>query len=318
VTYQGNAGERGYDPFNYTISDPYGKTASAAINMFNYTAMTAYGDSITVTAGHAYTFDPRTNDVQADGDSFTVQSVGTASHGTATVNSGGASVTYTAYASDPQEGDSFTYTDVDAHGFTGSATVSVLIYAAPVATADSVGATTASPATYDPRTNDTGVAITVTGVTQPAHGSVSIGSGGTSVTYTSVAGYTGTDSFTYTITDMDGATATATDTVTVAAANRPPVAVNDSVEADGLLHNYNPTVIFDPRTNDSDPDNDPLTITAVTQGSRGSVSFTSTSVTYTENACNNLGDSFNYTISDGHGHTASATVSVTNYCDPGT
>lgn len=71
-------------------------------------------------------------------------------------------------------------------------------------------------------------------------------------------------------------------------------------------------VTLDPRTNDTDGNNDPLSITAVTQGSGGAVTFTSTSVTYIPNA-NFAGptDTFNYTISDGQGGTASSTVTVT-------
>ncbi|MSR13183.1 MAG: hypothetical protein EXR86_01155 [Gammaproteobacteria bacterium] len=61
--------------------------------------------------------------------------------------------------------------------------------------------------------------------------------------------------------------------------------------------------------NDSDADRDPLSITGVTQGQLGQVSFTPTGITY-----QSLGitgnDAFRYTISDGLGHTASATVSV--------
>src|SRR6185295_15536537 len=54
-----------------------------------------------------------------------------------------------------------------------------------------------------------------------------------------------------------------------------------------------------------------LTITAVTQGAHGSVTFTATNVSYTPTGNYNGADSFTYTIGDGHGGSATATVSVT-------
>jgi hypothetical protein len=52
-------------------------------------------------------------------------------------------------------------------------------------------------------------------------------------------------------------------------------------------------------------------VTAVTQGANGSVTFTPTGVSYTPAANYNGPDSFTYTIGDGHGGSAVATVFVT-------
>jgi hypothetical protein len=54
-----------------------------------------------------------------------------------------------------------------------------------------------------------------------------------------------------------------------------------------------------------------LTVTAVTQGSHGSVSFTAAGVSYTPDANFNGSDSFTYAISDGNGGSDTATVNVT-------
>jgi hypothetical protein len=64
--------------------------------------------------------------------------------------------------------------------------------------------------------------------------------------------------------------------------------------------------------NDSDPDSDPLTITAVTQGTNGGVVSTDgATVSYTPGP-NVLGtDTFTYTIDDGQSGTDTATVTVT-------
>ncbi|HEX9822235.1 MAG TPA: Ig-like domain-containing protein, partial [Methylomirabilota bacterium] len=64
--------------------------------------------------------------------------------------------------------------------------------------------------------------------------------------------------------------------------------------------------------NDSDPDGDPLTVTAVTDPAHGSaVNNGDGTVTYTPDAGFVGSDSFEYTISDGAGGADSATVSVT-------
>lgn len=64
--------------------------------------------------------------------------------------------------------------------------------------------------------------------------------------------------------------------------------------------------------NDSDPDNDPLTVDKVTPGAEGTAEANSNgTVTYTPREGFIGSDSFTYTISDGSGGVATATVSVT-------
>ncbi|MEA3036794.1 MAG: hypothetical protein QOH04_2571 [Sphingomonadales bacterium] len=91
--------------------------------------------------------------------------------------------------------------------------------------------------------------------------------------------------------------------------NLPPDAVNDSVtvDEDSGATDLTSTLLG----NDTDPENDTLTITSGTNGSHGTVSVVAGVLTYTPNANYNGSDSFNYTISDGHSHTDTATVSVT-------
>ena len=88
--------------------------------------------------------------------------------------------------------------------------------------------------------------------------------------------------------------------------NHAPVAV-----ADTLAAAVNTAVTFNPRTNDTDVDNDPLTITGATTPAHGTTSFVAGSVTYTPASSYSGSDSFSYTVSDGYGGTSSATVSVT-------
>jgi Bacterial Ig domain/Fibronectin type III domain len=95
-------------------------------------------------------------------------------------------------------------------------------------------------------------------------------------------------------------------TVTVPASNRPPVAVADTATTPAGA-----PVTISVLANDSDPDGDPLRITAVTQGAHGTVTFTTTSVTYTPVSTYSGTDSFTYTITDGRGAYATAPVTVT-------
>src|SRR5207249_4633520 len=83
--------------------------------------------------------------------------------------------------------------------------------------------------------NESTQTLTITSVTQPAHGTVAITNSGADLTYTPDADYNGPDSFTYTITDngttngvLDAKTDTATVTMTVTPVNDAPVATSGS------------------------------------------------------------------------------------------
>ncbi len=92
--------------------------------------------------------------------------------------------------------------------------------------------------------------------------------------------------------------------------NRAPNARDDGVVR---LHS---TQDIDVLANDSDPDGDPLTIVAVTQGEHGSVKILSVggtlgrAVQYNPNGQYVGPDSFTYTISDGRGGMDTAKVSI--------
>lgn len=155
--------------------------------------------------------------------------------------------------------------------------------------------------------NDTdpdGDALTISAVTPPAHGSAVITAG--RINYTPTAGYLGSDSFTYTISDGKGGSASATVRVTVALPNRPPIANNDL-----YLVFYNTPLTADVLTNDSDPDGDPLTILSFTQATNGAVTRGANNTLIYTATLDYIGlDSFTYTISDGRGGTATATVNL--------
>jgi hypothetical protein len=89
--------------------------------------------------------------------------------------------------------------------------------------------------------------------------------------------------------------------------NGVPVAQNDQATVD---FNSSGTPI-DVLANDSDPDNDTLTITAVGAAAHGVATISGGVVSYVPAADYSGADSFTYTISDGNGGTATATVNVT-------
>lgn len=93
--------------------------------------------------------------------------------------------------------------------------------------------------------------------------------------------------------------------------NNAPVAVDDQITV-----YYGTPKVFDPRTNDSDSDGDPLTITSVGVASSGVTSYAANSVTYNPNSGFIGTDSFSYTVSDGNGGLATATVLVTVRLNP--
>ncbi|WP_197433717.1 cadherin-like domain-containing protein, partial [Bradyrhizobium sp. CCH5-F6] len=105
------------------------------------------------------------------------------------------------------------------------------------------------------------------------NGTVSFNAQTNTVTFTPTTGYTGAASFSYAIADGQGGTATATVSLTVnAPANQPPVANNDS----GYNTTQNTALAIAASTllaNDTDPNGDPLTVTGVSGGVNGTVSF---------------------------------------------
>ncbi len=129
------------------------------------------------------------------------------------------------------------------------------------------------------------------------------------VTFTPAANFAGIAGFDYTVSDGKGGQATGRVTVTVTPVNDAPVAVADSlagtedtvltIGAGGLV------------ANDTDVDGDTLTVTAVSDAVGGTVSLNGAQIVFSP-ASNLTGPvSFRYTVSDGHGGTSSALVTIT-------
>ncbi|MEW6753456.1 MAG: cohesin domain-containing protein, partial [Candidatus Latescibacterota bacterium] len=128
--------------------------------------------------------------------------------------------------------------------------------------------------------NDTdpeGDPLSITGAGQPAHGTVLLDAGDTTLTYTPAADFHGEDTFTYTVSDPGGATATGTVLVTVAAVNDPPAAPLRISPADAAaLARGSVTFAW---TAAPDADGDPVTYTVVVKAGAFERAFTTSETT---------------------------------------
>lgn len=310
--YTPKANYNGLDSFTYTISDGVHGTATATVNIKVRPvndAPLAVDDVAATSEDVAVTIDVRTNDKDVDGDNLRLTAVGAAAHGLAEIVSSGR-VRYT-----PDTGfqgvDSFLYTIDDGNGGTNTARVIVSVGPvndSPVAGDDTAATDEDIALTIAVLFNDSdpdGDSLGITDIGEPAHGTAVLNADGT-ITYTPASNFHGIDSFFYTIGDGNGGADTATVSVTVRPVNDPPQAGNDFTET-----NEDTSLTFGPLANDSDADGDDLHVSAVGIPLHGTAVINPDGrVTYTPHA-NYVGpDSFIYTIGDGYGGTATATVNI--------
>ncbi len=309
VVYTPSPGFSGTDTFTYTIADGHGGTDTATVTVNALAANdppVAQDDNGTTGEDGELSVKVLLNDSDPDSDSLVVQSVTQPAHGVAINN--GIDVTY---VPDPNFSgtDTFTYTVSDGNGKTDTATVIVTVTAKnnpPAAQDDSVVTDESTLVTIPVLSNDSdpdGDFLLIESFTQPANGSVL--NAKTGVSYIPDPGFQGIDTFIYTASDGNGGTAKATVTVSVAAVNDSPSAQDDNAVTDEGFPVTIPVLL-----NDSDPDDDAISIQSVTQAENGAVSNDGTDVTYTPNPGFSGVDIFSYTISDGKGGTDTATVFV--------
>ncbi|HEX8002999.1 MAG TPA: Ig-like domain-containing protein [Mycobacteriales bacterium] len=207
--------------------------------------------------------------------------------------------------------DTFTYTVADGSGGTDTAVVTITVTSvndAPVAGNDTRTTPEDTALTMTAlRNNDSDVdgdSLSIVSFTQPAHGTVTCSA--TACTYTPDANYFGPDSWTYTISDGKGGTATATVTMTVTAVNDAPVAADDARTTP-----EDTAITVGVTGNDTDTEGNALSVVAHTPATSGTVTCGATTCTYTPGPDFHGSDSFTYTVSDGAGGTATATVLIT-------
>ncbi|HWL50187.1 MAG TPA: Ig-like domain-containing protein, partial [Acidimicrobiia bacterium] len=224
VRYQPTTGYEGGDFFNYTVSDGHGGSATGRVDLTvenGGNVPTVVDDVASTQEDNGVTIDVLANDSNPGGGALSIDSVTQPAHGTVTVTPSD-EINYVP-AANYHGGDSFTYVVTNPGGASASGQVTITVTSVndnPTATADSASTPAGTARSITVLANDSDVdgdTLSVTGATSPAHGSATVGAGGT-IVYTPNSGYVGPDTFTYGISDGAGGVASAAVTITVSAA----------------------------------------------------------------------------------------------------
>jgi hypothetical protein len=298
-TYTPPTNWSGAATFTYTVTDAAAQTATATVTVdvlpsVQPDSYTADGSTpLTVSAPGVLA-----NDV---GTALTVTSNTTPGHGAVIVHANG-SLTYTAAAGFSGT-DSFQYTASDSSSLTGTATVTIQVtpaagspsYTTPAGTTLDVAAAQGVVAASD------GSGLTAAETSGTSHGSLSLNADG-SFTYTPNAGYSGDDSFGFQVTDSHTQQSSGTASIVVtpiaaADSGTTPYRTELSVTAPGVLGN-------DVGTG--------LTVISNTTPGHGTATVSADGAYVYTPAIGFVGtDTFQYTLKDQAGSTASATVTIT-------
>ncbi|EKY4194298.1 tandem-95 repeat protein, partial [Vibrio harveyi] len=294
---------------SYTISDGQltdDATVAVTVNPVN-DAPVAVNDTVATDEDTAVTIDVLANDSDPENDTLTITAASVpAEQGTVTIVDG--KLVFT--PAENFNGDAtISYTISDGQ-LTDDATVAVTVNPvndAPVAVNDTVATDEDTAVTIDVLANDSDPEndqLTITNASVPAEqGTVAIVDG--KLVFTPAENFNGDATISYTVSDGE-LTDDATVAVTVNPVNDAPVAVNDTVATD-----EDTAVTIDVLANDSDPENDQLTITnASVPAEQGTVAIVDGKLVFTPAENFNGDATISYTISDGQ-LTNDATVAVT-------
>ncbi|EPO5781836.1 tandem-95 repeat protein, partial [Vibrio harveyi] len=294
---------------SYTISDGQltdDATVAVTVNPVN-DAPVAVDDTVTTDEDTAVTIDVLANDSDPENDQLTITNASVpAEQGTVTIVDG--KLVFT--PAENFNGDAtISYTISDGE-LSDDATVAVTVNPAndaPVAVNDAVSTDEDTAVTIDVLANDSDPendTLTITAASVPAEqGTVAIVDG--KLVFTPAENFNGDATISYTISDGQ-LTDDATVAVTVNPVNDAPVAVNDAVSTD-----EDTAVTIDVLANDSDPENDTLTITAASvPAEQGTVTIVDGKLVFTPAENFNGDATISYTISDGQ-LSDDATVAVT-------
>lgn len=213
------------DTFTYTTTDALGGTTEGGMVTVTVTGLNdapiAVGDTLNATENTPLTLPNSAltdNDTDVDVETLRPAVVTPPTNGSITLHPNG-TFTYTPNAG-YNGSDSFTYAAYDGTAFSNVVTVNINVNDNPDAVDDTATVNQNSTGIeIDVLANDTdsdpGQTLTITAVDATSTEGGTITTDGTTVTYTPLAGFDGTDTFTYTISDGNGGTDTATVSVTV-------------------------------------------------------------------------------------------------------
>ncbi|TMP16764.1 Ig-like domain-containing protein [Pseudoalteromonas sp. S2893] len=305
VIFTSEANFNGQVTVNYTLSD--GTDTAMGVLTITVTpvndAPIANPDSATILEDAVTTnINVLSNDTDPENDSLTISD---ASTNTGSVSVAGSNLAYTPEA-DFNGQAVITYTLSDGTD-TASGVLNITVTPvndAPVANPDTATINEDSSTTVNVVANDTdteGDSLTITTVSADS-GSATIVAN--QIQYTPQADYNGTAVVTYTISDGEAATS-ATLNITINSVNDAPVATPDTatILEDAAATNINVL------GNDTDVENDTLSISAVTATS-GTVTSSASDVIYTPDANFNGQATINYTLTDGT-DTANGVLTIT-------
>ncbi|EOR94991.1 hypothetical protein ADIARSV_1862 [Arcticibacter svalbardensis MN12-7] len=288
VFYTPNNAYSGYDIFFYTVKDNYGLESNIA------TVTIAVNIKPEGSNDNAFTYSNipvliRVLDNDRGRTGATVFKLSNPLHGTVALETDG-TFTYTPVSGFSGK-DSFTYMIRNLQNLE-SDPITVFINVNPLGSADAVTTASDTPVTIRVKDNDLSqTGTTVQQETNPLHGSIAVGETGI-ITYTPVAGYTGTDVFTYTLVTSDGLQSLPIN-VTVSITGLPPIApaINVNVPLNGS------TTINIPL-----PAGSFIKITTPPTHGTYTINPVTGEIIYTPNPGYSGPDEFEYTVTDGAGN----------------
>ena len=176
----------------------------------------------------------------------------------------------------------------------------------PIARPDTARTARGVPIVIAVVANDEGGNLMISGYTQPTAGTLALNPDRT-FTYTPGPAFEGIDGFAYTIRDGVGGTAEGDVRIFVARPNTVPEAANDAATVE-----LGASVAIPVLANDGDADGDPLAIIGLDAPAHGTITvLPDQSIRYAPQADFAGIDSFTYTVGDGQGGTAEASVTIT-------
>ena len=337
VKYTPTAGYIGTDTFQYTLTSTTGLTSTATVTVtVNPVGPLAVNDSASTNAGTAVNIAVRSNDSDPNGGTLTVTAVGTAAHGTVSINGDG-TVKYTPTAGYTGT-DTFQYTIKNSANITATASVTVTVNAVVeriLMSGCTVLTVLAGSADYTSdiwlfapgsaralglSSQNVGSAIYLGNYSSNTEVIVGIKVRETDKTFKNGLPSVNLDNLVHArLTFLSGGAVKVSfediygggdldynDVIVQVQPCGNPEAVNDTATANGVATNISVLA------NDSTPNGGTLTVTTASGASHGTTSINSDgTVKYTPASGYNGTDSFSYTIRDAAGKTDTATVTVT-------
>jgi Bacterial Ig domain/Cadherin-like domain/FecR protein len=320
--------EDGFGKFSYEVSDGHDKSASASViitfestepNLLNRSPV-PQNDSIEI-----HTLEPTkitvdqllTNDSDPDHDNLSIISVHDGLNSQVTLNQASGEIVFTPTPTFNRS-EQFTYEISDGHDHTAIATVTVTLKnLPPVANLDDqIEIHTLEPSkitTSQLLANDSDPDhdnLSIISVQDGLNSQVTLNQNSGEIVFTPTPTFNGSGQFTYEISDGHDHTATATVTVTLK--NLPPVANPDGPFDMASQEQISLAIQEQLLKNDSDPNDDPLTLSHITESLNGTATLDGNgNVIFTRGTDFQGQGGFTYEITDGKGGLATAQVAIT-------